>query len=573
MDSIVFLIFRRMRQPLILLIVTYSISILGLIFIPGLDNNGKVWHMDFFHAFYFVSFMATTIGFGEIPYEFTDPQRIWITFTLYATVIVWFYAIGNVLSLVQNPAFQEALVRARFNRKIKALREPFYLICGYGDVGEILLQELAEHHYRAVVIEKDESRVNFLKLLAGLPEEVPILHADASISKYLLEAGLDSPYCKAVVALTNNDRVNLKIAISSKALHPETKVICRTESNEIEANMTSFGTDHIIDPFDTFAIHLSTAITTPCLYLLQNWINSGSPKILGEPIYPPSQGLWILCGYGRFGKAVYSRLKAEGIKIIIIELRPELTGKPDNIPFVIGAGTDEKTLKEAQIEEAVGLVAGTNDDINNLSIVMTAKLIKPNLFVVMRQNQGKNAIIINSAKADMIMDSGEILANKVRNLLAYPLLDRFIGLAFFQDNSWACEIASRIAAITTHNTPHVWSIKIDKRKAFAIVEALTVFKPICIKHLLIDYRNRDKQLPCIPLLLVRENSYELLPKIEKKLKVGDSLLFCAEPEIRFQMEWVLLNSQVLSYVLTGKYTPQGIVWRKIKKMLQKKKSK
>ena len=104
MDNIVFLIFRRMRPPLITLSLVYAISILGLTLIPGQDNDGNVWHMDFFHAFYFVSFMSTTIGFGEIPYAFTDAQRMWVIFTIYATVISWIYAIGTLLSLIQGPA-------------------------------------------------------------------------------------------------------------------------------------------------------------------------------------------------------------------------------------------------------------------------------------------------------------------------------------------------------------------------------------------------------------------------------------------------------------------------------------
>ena len=65
MNNIVFLIFRRMRAPLITLIVTYTLAVLGLSLIPGTDGAGNPWRMDLFHAFYFVSFMSTTIGFGE----------------------------------------------------------------------------------------------------------------------------------------------------------------------------------------------------------------------------------------------------------------------------------------------------------------------------------------------------------------------------------------------------------------------------------------------------------------------------------------------------------------------------
>ena len=90
MDNVAFLIFRRMRAPLIVLIIIYSVSVMGLVLIPGQDAQGNLWHMDFFHAFYFFSYTATTIGFGEIPYAFTDAQRAWVTIAIYLTVVGWF---------------------------------------------------------------------------------------------------------------------------------------------------------------------------------------------------------------------------------------------------------------------------------------------------------------------------------------------------------------------------------------------------------------------------------------------------------------------------------------------------
>ena len=86
-NPVISMIMWRMRAPLILLITIYSISIMGLVMIPGVDDRGNPWHMSLFHAFYFVSYTATTIGFGEIPYPLTDPQRLWVMCTIYMTVI------------------------------------------------------------------------------------------------------------------------------------------------------------------------------------------------------------------------------------------------------------------------------------------------------------------------------------------------------------------------------------------------------------------------------------------------------------------------------------------------------
>ena len=39
--------------------------------------------MSIFHAFYVMSYTATTIGFGEVPHPFNDAQRLWVTFAIY----------------------------------------------------------------------------------------------------------------------------------------------------------------------------------------------------------------------------------------------------------------------------------------------------------------------------------------------------------------------------------------------------------------------------------------------------------------------------------------------------------
>ena len=79
MNDIFYVMLRRLRHPLITLIVIYSLATLGFVMIPGQDDQGNVWHMDFFHAIYFVSFMGSTIGFGEI---FQPETRV-------AVVMLW----------------------------------------------------------------------------------------------------------------------------------------------------------------------------------------------------------------------------------------------------------------------------------------------------------------------------------------------------------------------------------------------------------------------------------------------------------------------------------------------------
>lgn len=562
MNNITFLMFRRMRAPLLALITTYSVAILGFVVIPGQDAAGNPWHMDFFHAFYFVSFMATTIGFGEIPFEFTAAQRMWATFSIYATVISWVYAIGRLIALVQDSAFQQAMTERRFARRVRRLREHFYLVCGYGDTGSALVEALTEHNQNAVVVEVNQDRVDALRM-QNLRQYVPALCGDARRPVHLLQAGLKHPLCAGVVALTNLNEVNLKIAITSKLLHGALAVICRADSRDIEANMASFGTEYIIDPFETFATHLATALQAPSLSLLHEWLSSVRHEELKEPVYPPADGLWVVCSYGRFGKAVCKRLRQEGIEFVVVEAEPEHTGTPEE-GFVVGRGTEADTLQQARIERAVGLVAGTDDDANNLSIIMTAKALNPNLFVILRQNLSDNQSIIDAVQADMVMHAGRIIATKIRVLLATPMLHEFIELAFLQDEAWACELISRISGVTNIRVPEVWEVELTPQKAYAVHDALTQDRQVRLGEIGRDPRQREFTLPCIPLLLVREGSRLLLPAAETRLQGNDRLLFCGRYFARTRMEWSLENQDSLNYILTGEAGPQSWLWRALR---------
>ena len=563
MENIVFLILRRMRQPLLTLLTVYSVAILGLTLIPGTDGDGAPWRMSLFHAFYFVSYMATTIGFGEIPHAFNEAQRLWVSLSLYATVISWIYAFGTILALVQDRTFQDALDENRFARRIRKMRESFHLICGYGETGTALVEALTERGQHAVVIDIDEARTSMIQL-QELREFVPTLHGDAAITKHLQEAGLQHPSCVGVVALTDNNEDNLRIAINAKLLNPSVKVICRSDSHDFEANMASFGTDHIVDPFDTFAGHLAVALQTPCLYLLYRWLTGREGSELSEPVYPPNKGQWIVCGYGRFGKAVYERLEDEDIELVVVEEHPEVTGQPET-RFVAGRGTEAVTLEEAGIENAVGLVAGTENDANNLSIVMTARELNPEVFVVVRQNEHGNAAIIDAVDADMIMHPSALIADKIRVLLATPMLYEFLSLALYEDDSWACELTSRLTGLLRDKVPDIREWELTECDTCALNEYLSDGGVFHVDDLLRDPWRREEKLQVIVLLIRRRNDRILLPDGDAPLKADDRLLLCGDRGAFRRMRWTVSHRHTLDYIKTGIDPPQSWLWRRFRR--------
>lgn len=553
------LVLRRLRAPLIVLITVYAISVLGMVLIPGIDENGNTWHMSFFHAFYFVSYMATTIGFGEIPYAFTDAQRLWTTITIYLTVTSWLYAIGKILALTQDSALQRAVTENRFFRNVRQIHEPFYLICGYGDTGSLVTKALSQRSLRAVAIDIKQDRIDEL-LLTDLDVFVPGLCADAGDPNNLQTAGLKSPFCVGVIALTNSDHTNLEVAIAAKLLHPSARVICRAETASTQANMASFGTDHVINPFEAFAEEMAISLHSPELHLIFDWLTQLPHSPLSR-YDPPPQGRWILCGYGRFGRSIDKHLKRLGVTTTIVEADP--VGTNCEGACIVGKGTEAVTLLAADVTKVVGIVAGTNNDADNLSILMTAKELNPDLYTVARQNRRGNDVIFEAIKSNHVMQHSEVVTLKVLAIVTTPLLNEFLKLIKQQGNDLAVEVVPKIERVCDNIVPDIWTIQINYKSALAVTYAIEHGRTIQLGHLTSNPRERERQLRCLPLLIKRKDEIILLPEVNEKIEAGDQILLCGRYGASDLMHWTLQNHNVLRYIETGETRPDGFIWRKL----------
>jgi voltage-gated potassium channel len=558
MNSAFFVALRHLRAPLIVLIAIFAISVMGLVLIPGVDGQGKPWRMDFFHALYVISYTATTIGFGEIPYAFTDAQRLWVTFCIFLSVIGWAYAIGKLLTVLQGRSFRQAVTVQKFGRTVRGLNEPFYLVCGYGETGQLLCRSLDHLNIRFVVIDIDPARIDELDL-QDYRADASGLVADARLPGNLLLAGLSHRTCQGVAALTNDDSANLAVAIAVRLLNPAIPALCRATTADTAANMASFGTRHIIDPFDKFGEYLALAIRSPGSYQLLEWLTGIPGTELAAERVPP-RGHWIVCGYGRFGQAVVRHAERENLDVTLIELRQPPPGI--RLPWIVGEGTRAETLREAGVERAVGIVAGTDDDINNLSIAVTARELNPGLFEVLRQNLQANRELFRAFGAEFTVVPSEVIAHECLAILTTPLLSRFLEIVKRKDDAWADRVVARLSGVLGREVPATWRVVVDSVHAPALVPVLRR-TAATLDLLWRDTSNRELSLPCVPLMAVRDEQEIELPEGDFRLREGDQFLFAGLASVIPNQQLILRNINVLDYVLSGKETGGGWLWRKL----------
>lgn len=557
MNSVFFLILRRMRAPLIALVLAYAFAVLGMSLVPGVNADGTAAPaMSIFHAFYFISYTATTIGFGEIPTAFSDAQRMWATVCIYLTVLTWSYMVLTILALVQDKAFQQTLVASRFARRVSRLHRPFYIICGCGETGSLICHTLDRFGHDFVIVEKDEYRVQELDL-EDFKTDIPTLTADAALPANMLVAGLRHAKCRGVLALTNDEECNLAIAITVRLLNPQVPVLARARTPLVARNMASFGTDHIINGYERFAEYLALAVSEPEDFRLVE-ILTGLPGTPLPEVHRPPHGHWIVCGYGSFGKAVIRHLAPTGIAPSVVD--PEEDGPPTGLS-IRGLGTEASTLLEAGIMEARGIVAASDDDVNNLSIAMTAKELNPDVFVVTRQNQAANGVLFETFDADFRMVPTRIVAQECIAILATPLLARFLAGIRNTDETWSKTVSTRVESICDGMVPVVWDVRIEKDAAPAACQILKNGQRFSVGDLMRDNANRDERFPVVVLMIERAGKDIVLPADDFVLEAGDALLLAGQHRVRPALELTLQYVHALEYVLTGRDTQGGWLWR------------
>lgn len=543
-----------MRTPLLVIIITFSISILGLVLIPGVDNNGHIYHLNFLDAFYFVTFMASTIGFGEIPYEFTYAQRLWVLFSIYISVIGWFYAIGALVTLIQDKNLISELKIAKFSKKIKNLKEHFVIILGYNHTTKDLIYRLSVDNKRIVVIDKNQEKIDELELENFIPE-VYAIAANIDSADTLRLAGISKRNCKAIITLFDNDFKNTKIALLVKLLNKKINIVVKSSTKEQTEHLKNLGIKNIIDPFQLVANRFYLAISAPNLWILEMLIFNHDLYIKTYESLP--KGKYIICGYGRMGRALRESLDKANIDCNFIDLK-SASHKANKKSAIFGDAEDYKSLIKAGIKDASAIVAATKDDLINLTILLTAKKINPDIYTIGRENTLDDITIFNSAKIDRVYILEKLISEHVHRLISMPLAYIFLEELYKKTDEWGENVAKLLKSKTNYN-PELFEVRIVKSQAYSLTTYLKDGGSVNLGLLARCLRDRTKRSKIIFLLVKnRKEEVTLLPDDNYEVKVSDRFLIAATKEAREDFELIINNNNELYYALTGKELKFGI---------------
>ena len=139
----------------------------------------------------------------------------------------------------------------------------------------------------------------------------------------------------------------------------------------------------------------------------------------------------IICGYGRIGRTICSELQADNIDFVVIDqdLSALTEMEKEKYLFLEMDATSEEALKTAGIMRARGLVTAVNSDANNVFITLTAKGLRPDIFVLARASEEKNEEKLIKAGATRVVSPYMIGAKRMAQVLKRPTVVDFIDIA------------------------------------------------------------------------------------------------------------------------------------------------
>lgn len=135
----------------------------------------------------------------------------------------------------------------------------------------------------------------------------------------------------------------------------------------------------------------------------------------------------LVCGFGRNGMQAAERLKAYNRPFVVIEKNKDIIEKhEDEVLFVEGDANEDDVLRQAGVERAQYLIAALPDDAANLFVVLTARQLNKDLFIISRASQVASQKKLNLAGADKVIMPDKIGGDHMASLVVMPDLITFM---------------------------------------------------------------------------------------------------------------------------------------------------
>ena len=183
-------------------------------------------------------------------------------------------------------------------------------------------------------------------------------------------------------------------------------------------------------------IILGISVGTYTVGIIVQWLVEGElQKIFGrrklQKQIADLKNHFIICGFGRIGHIICKELFEDSIKFVVIEKDAAAIEDLISLKYLCLEmdATNEDALLAGGIMNARGLVTAVNSDANNVFITLTAKGLRPDIFVLARASEERNEEKLLKAGATRVVSPYLIGARRMAHVLKRPTVVDFLDIA------------------------------------------------------------------------------------------------------------------------------------------------
>ncbi|MBI5117393.1 potassium channel protein [Candidatus Poribacteria bacterium] len=239
------------EQRLILVLTSVT-----LVLMAGVVGYMLIEGWEFLDALYMTVTTIATVGFSEVR-PLSPLGRIFTIGLIVVGVGLVFYSFGLVVEMMVEGGILDILGRRRVHREIRELKD-HYIICGYGRMGSVVVEELTKRKLSLIVIEIDPNKIQVLH-----ENSVLAIYGNAGDEAVLHKAGIER--ARGLVAVAASDAENLFITITARGLNKDLFITSRAETSGAGKKMLQVGANKVVSPYLIGAYRLVGAILKPAV--------------------------------------------------------------------------------------------------------------------------------------------------------------------------------------------------------------------------------------------------------------------------------------------------------------------
>ncbi len=141
-------------------------------------------------------------------------------------------------------------------------------------------------------------------------------------------------------------------------------------------------------------------------------------------------GHYIICAYGRVGRAAAAELTRQGQPVVVVESLEELEARlqEDGMTYIMGDPTEDAVLELAGIHRAKALLCAVDSDAVNVYITLTARSLNPSLFIVSRSSRPESVDKLRRAGSNRIISPYGLSGVRMASLAMQPAMIEFVDM-------------------------------------------------------------------------------------------------------------------------------------------------